>query len=378
MQTKMDIRTYQGTSLHDVLRQIREDLGDDAKILHTRLVKRGFPGLFWGRSVVEVAAAPGMVGTAKSDPAISQETAMPDAEFDYRTQYRTRLTCNDTNISEIDDLESVLSGRSAEQAIPEASFELFAELIEADVDETLARELARGVEGGLTRADARGQLIETICESFTTTGGIELAADRPRVVALVGPTGVGKTTTIAKLAANFRLRDNRRVGLITVDTFRVAAVEQLRTYADIIDLPMEVVSTPDEIREAVAAMSDLDLILMDTAGRSPRDVVRIRELKHMLSAAKADDVMLVLSCTASSRSLQATCREFSPVGATSVVFTKLDESLTTGHLLAVMRETQLPVSYLTDGQNVPDDIAIAEAHSLVRRILGYSHDQATV
>ena len=103
-----------------------------------------------------------------------------------------------------------------------------------------------------------------------------------RVVALVGPTGVGKTTTIAKLAANYRLREKRRVGLITVDTYRVAAVEQLRTYADIIDLPMEVVATPREMREAVARMSHLDLVLMDTAGRSPRDEVKIQELKSML------------------------------------------------------------------------------------------------
>ncbi len=100
-----------------------------------------------------------------------------------------------------------------------------------------------------------------------------------RLVALVGPTGVGKTTTIAKLAANFHLREHRRVGLITVDTYRIAAVEQLRTYADIIDLPMEVVSTPREMRQAVERLSDLDLILMDTAGRSPRDEVKIQELR---------------------------------------------------------------------------------------------------
>ncbi len=98
-------------------------------------------------------------------------------------------------------------------------------------------------------------------------------------MALVGPTGVGKTTTIAKLAANYRLREKRRVGLITVDTYRIAAVEQLRTYADIIDLPMEIVATPREMHQAVARMADLDLILMDTAGRSPRDEVKIQELK---------------------------------------------------------------------------------------------------
>ena len=117
------------------------------------------------------------------------------------------------------------------------------------------------------------------------------------MVALVGPTGVGKTTTIAKLAATFRLREKRKVGLITVDTYRIAAVEQLRTYADIIDLPMAVVSTPREMREAVAGMGQLDLILMDTAGRSPRDEVKIQELKSMLVEAEADEVHLVASAS---------------------------------------------------------------------------------
>ena len=179
-------------------------------------------------------------------------------------------------------------------------------------------------------------------------------------MALVGPTGVGKTTTIAKLAANYRLREKRRVGLITVDTYRVAAVEQLRTYADIIDLPMEVVATPREMREAVARMSHLDLVLMDTAGRSPRDEVKIQELKSMLAEAEPDEVHLVLSSTAGAKSLISTAERFADVGTTALLLTKLDEAHSLGHLVSLVRECQLPVSYLTDGQNVPDDIQVAE------------------
>jgi flagellar biosynthesis protein FlhF len=189
-------------------------------------------------------------------------------------------------------------------------------------------------------------------------------------VALVGPTGVGKTTTIAKLAANYRLREKRRVGLITVDTYRVAAVEQLRTYADIIDLPMEVVSTPREMREAVARMSHLDLVLMDTAGRSPRDEVRIQELKSMLAEAQADEVHLVLSSTAGAKSLSAAAERFADVGTTALLLTKLDEATSLGHLLTLLRACRLPVSYLTDGQNVPDDIQVAERRELANALLG--------
>src|SRR5262249_33543235 len=159
-----------------------------------------------------------------------------------------------------------------------------------------------------------------------------VAPEKCRLVALVGPTGVGKTTTIAKLAANYRLREKKRVGLITVDTYRVAAVEQLRTYADIIDLPMGVVATPREMRGAVQRMKHLDLVLMDTAGRSPHDDIRIQELRSLLAEAEATDVLLVLSATTGTKSLAATAERFADVGTTGLLLTKLDEAMSLGHL----------------------------------------------
>ena len=205
---------------------------------------------------------------------------------------------------------------------------------------------------------------------IAVAGPIQLTPGRSRLVALVGPTGVGKTTTIAKLAAQYRLREKRRVGLITVDTYRIAAVEQLRTYADIIDLPMQVVSTPREMREAVRRMSDLDLILLDTAGRSPKDNVRIQELRAFVSEADADEVHLVLSAMTCARSLQQTAERFSAVGATALILTKLDEASSLGNLLSLLRFSKLPLSYLTNGQNVPDDIETVNAQRLARLILG--------
>src|SRR5262249_55821553 len=159
--------------------------------------------------------------------------------------------------------------RSPSHSLPETLFRLFTDLIEADVSEELARELldrVRREAPGDELADAllvKARLTRMIEDEIRAAGPIRVSPGRRHLVALVGPTGVGKTTTIAKLAANFRLKERRRVGLITVDTYRIAAVEQLRTYADIIDLPMEVVSTPREMRNAVARMSDLDLVLMD-------------------------------------------------------------------------------------------------------------------
>jgi flagellar biosynthesis protein FlhF len=204
---------------------------------------------------------------------------------------------------------------------------------------------------------------------IVTAGPIQVEPDSRRLVALVGPTGVGKTTTIAKLAAHYRLKQRRRVGLITVDTYRIAAVEQLRTYADIIDLPMQVVSTPRDMRQAVQRMEGLELVLIDTAGRSPKDEVKIRELGAFLQEAQADEVHLVLSSVAHPRTLQQTAQRFSAVGTTALILTKLDEATGLGNLLPLLTGSGLPLSYLTNGQNVPDDIELAEPGRLIRLML---------
>ena len=164
------------------------------------------------------------------------------------------------------------------------------------------------------------------------------------------------------------------MGLITVDTYRIAAVEQLRTYADIIDLPMQVVSSPREMREALRRMDGLELVLMDTAGRSPKDEVKIRELKAFLTEAEADEVHLVLSSVANPRTLQQTAERFAPVGTTALILTKLDEASGLGNLLPVVRSGRLPLSYLTNGQNVPDDIEVANSHRLSQWMLNTEAD----
>ena len=244
------------------------------------------------------------------------------------------------------------------------------------MSEDLARELVdrlrREVRGGELTDPLmlQARIARMIEADIRTAGPIAITSGKCRVAALVGPTGVGKTTTIAKLAANFHLKEKRRVGLITVDTYRIAAVEQLRTYADIIDLPMEVVSTPKEMRQAVGRMSDMDLVLIDTAGRSPKDEVRLQELKAFLTEAGTDEVHLVLSSVAAWRTLEQTAARFAAVGTTALILTKLDEANGLGNVLPVLRSSRLPLSYLTDGQNVPDDIETATSAHLAKLVLG--------
>src|SRR5690606_6121989 len=187
------------------------------------------------------------------------------------------------------------------------------------------------------------------------------AKGRPQIVALIGPTGVGKTTTVAKLAANLKLRENQKVGLITIDTYRIAAIDQLKKYAEIINAPLSVVSHPAEIKDAIARMADHDFILIDTAGRSPRDAVKLKELRAFLEAAAPDEVHLVLSTVCGLDSLKLALERFSGVRADRLIFTKLDEAAEVGVVLNVVAETKLPLSYLTHGQDVPNDIDVAAA-----------------
>jgi flagellar biosynthesis protein FlhF len=265
--------------------------------------------------------------------------------------------------------------RSADE-VPSELFEIYTQLIDADIDDALARELICNLRQNCTAAQlhdsvgSRALLSAMVEADIRCSPPIQTEVGRRRVVAMVGPTGVGKTTTIAKLAANFRLRDGIKMGLVTVDTYRIAAVEQLRTYAEIIDLPMKVVTSPQEMRRALDELSDLDLILIDTAGRSPRDELKIQELKSLLNEANVDEVHLVMSLTASVRSIRMTCEQFAAVSPTSLILTKLDEAAGAGSLLSISRDVKLPFSYLTTGQDVPEDIEPANASRIAKLVLG--------
>ncbi len=324
------------------------------------------------RSAPPVSSAPASVPSqfTPARPAIPALAANP-VQTDQQIAIARQL-------SSIQQMVAQLTRGSFQKAdeIPSELFQLYTELIDVEVEEDLARGLIQQLKQNVSpemltdAAASKARLRGMVEGDVRCAAPIVATPGRRRVVALVGPTGVGKTTTIAKLAANFRLRDGIRMGLVTVDTYRIAAVEQLRTYAEIIDLPMKVVTSPREMRRALDELSGLDLVLIDTAGRSPRDELKIQELKSLLAEAQVDEVHLVLSVVASPKSLQATAEKFAPAGTTAMILTKLDEAVGMGSLLSVARRVPLPVSYVTTGQDVPDDIEHASARRVARLILG--------
>lgn len=388
---RMKVKTYRAKSMQAALDLVRQELGPDATVLHTRQIPTGMlPWLTGSKAVEVVASITVQVPRRMSDqgdlvvekeqhvPRVVNATgsSVPAAEtHDFRAQYRDDVKRQLDNLQSLVEQLCKRDDRPQRSKMSDSLFQLFTNLIEAEIDEGLARELVDRVqcESDEQELDDVLRLKERVCkfieQDIRVTGPLQVETGKTRLVALVGPTGIGKTTTIAKLAANYRLRDKVQVGLVTVDTYRIAAVDQLRTYADIIDLPMEVVATPREMRDAMVRLKGLDLILMDTAGRSPQDDIKIQELKSILAEAQPDEVHLVLSSASGSAQLMKTIRRFAEVGTTALLLTKLDESTGLGNLLPLLRDGQRPLSYLTNGQNVPDDIEPANARRLARWIL---------
>lgn len=384
----MDVKTYRAKTLQDALQMVRSDLGPEASILQTRQLRHGLVG--WLRNTFEVEVTASVTvpvprrledePSAKFSPTTYQPVSnnpVPSADQqNYRDQYRRSLAQENGSGNSLVEELCAYQATASKQRLPETLFQLFSELIDAEVNEELATDFIDQLQRDSSPSDLqdaqvlRTRLAQLMEREIQVASPISVTPGQCRLVALVGPTGVGKTTTIAKLAANFHLREQRQVGLITVDTYRIAAVEQLRTYADIIDLPMEIVSTPKEMRAAIDRMADLDLILMDTAGRSPRDDVRIQELRAILAEASPDEVQLVLSSVSSTASLKKSAQQFAKVGTTSLLLTKLDEATGLGNLIPLFRSCELPVSYLTNGQNVPHDIESANPAKMARIILG--------
>ena len=249
-------------------------------------------------------------------------------------------------------------------------------LLEADVDRDLASRIVKNLSREISEKDlenrevVKDRLTKHIERMIKTSGPLVLDGRR-KLIALVGPTGVGKTTTIAKLAANYRLVEKKRVGLITVDTYRIAAVDQLRTYGEIIGLPVEVALSPQEFERLIANTVGKDLVFIDTAGRNQKNDSQMTDLMNYLRQSPEVETYLVLSATTKSKDALNILESFKKISFSKIIFTKLDETTTYGTILNVMERVDQPLCYVTMGQNVPDDIEVADAEKLAKNIMGH-------
>ncbi len=451
----------------DALAKVKQDLGPDAVIMHTRTLKKGGVLGVGARTMVEITARKDQqaVPQAKNNentsrrkpnrrpqryyepPQSSIPPAPPAEEAPVNRATSDRLHNSPAQPHAPRDIQSLqqemgelrgmvreLLNRSSSPGvsipspeIPEELRDYYTCLIQNAVADEVAREILETARKRLEQCRAglhakvkkletgngnRQQLadhqqalrrlvpaifMESVERMLPEAGPVDLNEDgRTKFVALIGPTGVGKTTTVAKLAAHFKLRENKRVGLITIDTYRIAAVDQLRAYAEIMNVPLKVVMTEKEMAEAVQSMREMDLVLIDTTGRSQNDTQRLDELKAFLdvvrdtaeSAANAPseknrseskdgnefggslETHLVLSCTAHPGQMMQVAEKFSQLGVDRVVFTKLDEAVGIGVIFNVICCLKLRLSYLTTGQDVPDDIEVSRRRKIAEMILG--------
>lgn len=384
----MYIRTFRASSLPEALEQIRAQMGPDASVLHTRQIRDGWLG-WLGRTYVEVTAGSKNELT-DGDPTTTVH--MTRARIDAEGNVMPQAIADRGGVGHIAGVGGHCGGMveaagylSPSDHLPGPLALYREQLINLGVRQpvadrwiqsasSFAAAMSVGGAGYSSTTPSIEHLRGSVAREIRIGSPIRTQPGDRRVVALVGPTGVGKTTTVAKLAAGFRIQARRRVGLLTIDTFRIAAVQQLRAYADIMDLPMEVVEHEDDMPSALDRLGDVDLVLIDTAGRSPRSDARVDQLVNMLRPAQPDETLLVLSSTSSRDALEATIAGFAPVEPTSAILTKLDETPhLAGALSALVDDGAgrggLSLSYVTNGQQVPDDISVADTDSLLRRLI---------
>ncbi len=392
----MKIKKFTGRSFQEAFDQVKNELGANAVILNSRKIKEGgVLDFINGKELYEITAAADDEKTSRKSSPLIQKA---------RTAYENNRTSRGSEKEpprpvgaevlvmgkklneqthqikalkeEIQDVKKVLNQvadflkYSRMPALPDMFKDALKKLVDNEVHEDLAKAVVQTVYSHTAPSDYKNKtavvnnLLSLLRRMIKIAQPLEKVSRTPYVVALVGPTGVGKTTTIAKLAANLKLYNHRKVGLISADTYRIAAIEQLQTFANIASIPMNVVYSPDDMREAIHKFSDRDIILIDTVGRSQKNEKHIKELYRFVEMANPDEVHLVLSLTTGLKNLLDIIRRFGIMRPNRFIFSKLDEAIHTGNILNVLYKYQIPVSYLTIGQVVPNDITTAEAVAL--------------
>lgn len=339
----MQLKSYEAASIQEAMTMIRKELGEDAVILSTNRKDNGY----------EVIAA-----RDGDDRANESMPAKPQRKIEEKWFPEGR-----TELGELQDAVRTL-------------FDLIGSSGRGDGDR-FSPLYYRFLAGGMSRAAAcsfaeklrtenQADAFETMKKYLPTCSRLK----RKRIRALIGPTGAGKTTTLAKLAAETAFGEKRSTAIITMDTHRIAATEQIRIYAKIMDIPMAI--APDKIsyEAAIARFADKEVIYVDTPGRSHRDKESLESLSGILRAVPDTESSLVLSMTSTREHLLASAEHYGVFGSAHIIFTKLDECTKYGAMVDVMEKTGLPVSYWTTGQNVPDDIEKATPERIAELIVG--------
>lgn len=367
----MIIKKYLVSNMNEALTRIRYELGKDAVIISQRKIRR--PGIkgFFSEKQIEVTAA-----VENSTKDINKDNNFKDSIGDIKRIMEKEIENKQSN-----PLTSEVVKDEKKENLEDEVKEM-KELLNKVIKNTSKEEVKDEVKDLIDRLDIDGSFYEEL-KSRIGQSDVEEAlrkivgedveisnTDIKGKVVLVGPTGVGKTTTIAKLAGRLSLIEKKKVGLITVDTYRIGAVEQLKTYAEIMNIPFKVVITIKEMEEAINSMDGCDVILIDTTGRSSKNTMQISELRAFIQKANPDVVNMVISATTKNRDIDTILAGYSELQYDGLIITKLDETSTYGALYNIPKKAGKPIRFVTIGQNVPDDMKSPTKEEIISFIFG--------
>ncbi|HHT87532.1 MAG TPA: flagellar biosynthesis protein FlhF [Clostridiales bacterium] len=390
----MIIKKFQANTETEAIILAKEELGKDAIVMNIKKISpKGFYKLF-RKPLVEVTAAIDDNITYRNDrvSAIKKQN-FPDIIYDEpedSPQTENDNTKESSAIEEkLNNLQSLIEKQIVEKEVNQSANDkskalgknlaciqlIYNQLILNDVDEKYANQIISEIEGTLKKDASMDNILSSIYQKIVLKLGqpitIDIQNNAPKYVFFIGPTGVGKTTTIAKIASKFKLEKKAKVAFLTSDTYRIAAVEQLRTYANILGVPLNVIYNVDEIEQSRKEFSDYDIIFVDTAGRSHRNKNQRDDIESLINAIPENEreVYLVLSATTKYRDLISITEAYSEISDYNLIFTKLDETNSVGNLFNIRMLTNAPLSYATFGQDVPDDIDRIDPQSIAKQLL---------
>lgn len=387
----MLIKKFQAASEQEALQLAKQELGKDVIITHIKSVKpKGIYKLF-KKPLVEITAA------VDEEKVYEKKNYQQIAEELKKNPYEFRVPKDEGNSSAIeqklDSLQNMLEKQLREQTTPvekekeEPAEEeqtaamacvqmIYNQLVANEVEEVYANQVIAEIEKSLKPDATVDNILSSIYQKIVLKLGqtkeLEFEEGKTKYVFFIGPTGVGKTTTIAKLASSLKLGKKAKVALFTADTYRIAAVDQLRSYATILNLPLRVIYSETEIKEAMEEFRDYDIVLIDTAGRSHKNREQRDDIERLLLSVPEEsrEIYLVLSATTKYKDLVKITETYSDIAKYSLIFTKLDETGGIGNIFNVKMLTGAPLSYTTFGQSVPDDISKINPQAIAKQLLG--------
>lgn len=381
----MKIRKYVGKDAHEAMLKIKMDMGNDAVIISTRRVKqKGIIG-FFSKPLIEVLATidenndkktSKTKTTREEEPKLAEQLKEKDEKLN---QLEAKVSSMESILQRLSNYvqSNTKTGTEHPRDINTKLYQLFTNnLLKNEVEPELAKKIINSVKEKVGNSDNVSEIATTLYTTIQNFLGrpqaikAEETTKKPYVILFLGPTGVGKTTTLAKIAADFALNQKKSVGLLTTDTFRIAAVDQLKTYAEILGIPVNVVYSPSEITEAINAYSDKDVVLIDTPGRSHRNKNQFEELKALIKNSNADESYLLIGATTGIKNCRDLINSYNFVEDYKLLFTKLDETTSYGIIMNVKELTGKDLSYVTTGQSVPDDIEIINVDKISKILLG--------